>query len=181
MLLFILSENCLLWPKKKYVRCIILRGKRLKKLLERVKKRAKVDTWCRNVGSFPCLHLLQCPKAPRYMAQMGLCVLVCVWVYVCAIRYLCHGRWWWKTLGMAPLRALPSTQQDKDTLILSPTHTHNHNFTHIDILRANAHTHQHMHKSTGCARQGSLSVVCQRETRALYSSHINNGPIWTGL
>lgn len=106
-----------------------------------------------------------------------------LWVYVCVIRHLCHGRWWWNTLGMAPLRALPSTQQDKYTLILSPSHKHTHadcTFTHIDIRCVPTPTHKHT-ESTGCPRQGSLSAVCQSQTRALYSSHINNGPIWTGL
>lgn len=50
------------------------------------------------------------------------CVFVWVSVYGCVIRHLCHGRWWWNTLRMAPLRALPSTQQEKYALILSLTH-----------------------------------------------------------
>lgn len=38
---------------------------------------AEVDTWCRNVGSFPSLPLLQCPKAPGYHGTDG---TVCGWV-----------------------------------------------------------------------------------------------------
>ncbi len=50
-------------------------------------KRAEVDTWCRNVGSFPFLPLPQCPKAPRYHGTDGTVhVCVCVGVGVC----VCH-------------------------------------------------------------------------------------------
>ncbi len=148
-------------------------------------KRVEVDTWCRNVGSFPFLPLPQCPKAPGYHGTDGT-VCVCVGLGVC----VCHqtSLSWQMMMKHTRDGTVEGTakhtagQIHTHSLSFTQTNTHTYTFTCIDILHSPTHTRKNTHtESIGCPQQGSPSVECQRQTRGLYSSHINNGPIWTSL
>lgn len=62
-------------------------------------------------------------------------------------------------------------------------HTRSLLHTNLDTQRHITHPHirTNAHGVNRVPSAGSLSVVCQRQARVVYSSHVNNGPIWTGL